>query len=150
MGFGAVYDYVGSKMDWIDSDLPFEGTVREESLGFLAERSVPTCRPGEPVGAARARGADRRASAVLTGAGVLLGLLPADRAGEEGRVIDAMVEGPSTYRPHVTATELVARLERRRPDHDVVVTTLDGRLVGFVPTSAVRAVAKRPGGATGD
>jgi CBS domain-containing protein len=139
MGFGAVYDYVGSKMDWIDSDLPFEGTVRGECLGLLAERSVPTCRPGESVSAARARMADRRASAVLNDDGVLLGLLPADRA--DGRVVDAMVEGPSTYRPHVTATELVARLERRRPDHDVVVTTLDGRLVGFVPTSAVRAAA---------
>lgn len=126
-------------MDWIDSDLPFEGTIREETLGFLADRSVPTCRSGELAAAARGRVADRRPSAVLNEDGVLLGLLADDGDGP-GRVIDRMREAPSTYRPHVTAEEVLPQVERRRLD-DVIVTTLEGRLVGFVSAETVRSAA---------
>lgn len=114
LGFRDVYDYVGSKMDWIDADLPFEGAIRGESLGYLADRSAPSCRPEELVGAVRARVAGR-ASCVVNDGGIVLGLLPAAATGT-GRVADVMEEGPSTYRPHVTATEILPQAERRGLD----------------------------------
>ena len=128
-------------MDWIYADLPFEGNIREETLGFLADRSVPTCRPDEPVAAALARAAGRGPCAVVNGSKVLLGLLPTDASGT-GPVIDAMDEGPSTYRPHVPAAEVLPQAERRHRD-PVIVTTHEGRLVGFVGLPVLRAVASK-------
>ena len=129
-------------MDWIDSDMPFEGTVRQATLGFLADRSAPTCRPDEPVASVRERVADRQAG-VVNETGVLLGLLP-PHAGGSPRVEEVMIEGPSTYRPHVTAAEVLPQAERRNMD-EVIVTTLEGRLVGFVPIAVVRRCAALPG-----
>lgn len=48
---------------------------------------------------------------------------------DEALVCEVMEEGPSTYRLHVPATEMAERLTEH-PQGRIVVTTLDGRLVG--------------------
>lgn len=49
--------------------------------------------------------------------------------------------GPSTYRPDVTAREMLARM-RERNLHTAPVTTSDGRLVGLVRRADITKAAK--------
>jgi len=48
-----------------------------------------------------------------------------------GRVGDLMRSGTSTFRPNVSAVEMLEYMDRRRHDTSLV-TTPDGRLVGLV------------------
>lgn len=139
MGFNDVSDYVGSKMDWIDAGLPFEGTLAgETTLARLADPAVPTCGLDERTDGVRARLGRWPLAVVVNDARVVLGVLRAAGA-EPGRAVsEVMREGPSTYRPHVTAAELAPKLRR---ETTVVVTTLDGKLVGVVRSAAIRQAA---------
>ncbi len=56
-----------------------------------------------------------------------------------------MQEGPSTYRPHVSAEEMSANL-KDRPAPWVVVTTLSGRLLGVATPEQIHAAAGADGG----
>jgi len=149
LGFGEVYDYVGSKMEWIGDGLPFEGTLADQArLSSLADPAVPTCTLDEPVAAARARlGGWELALVVEQSRRVVLGLVRAEAMGmEESRTIaDVMQEGPSTYRPHVSAEEMSQNLESS-PAPWVVVTTLSGVLVGVARPEAIHAAARGDGG----
>lgn len=141
LGFGAVYDYVGSKMDWMGAGLPWEGTQADgPTLGGLADPQVATCRLDDTVGAVRAPGGGPPLCLVVDERRVVLGLVPAEALELDPArpVADVMQEGPSTYRPHVPAAEMAERLARH-PQAYLVVTTLDGRLVGVTDAAAVRA-----------
>lgn len=141
IGFGDVYDYVGSKMDWIGAGLPFEGSdARKPRLGTLADTSVPRCSLHETVGNVADRIGAWDICIVVSEANVVLGLVDADALGHDRdrAVADVMQEGPSTYRPHVTAEELVPKLEEH-PRPWVLVTNLDGTLVGVVRPRDLRA-----------
>jgi len=149
LGFAEVYDYVGSKMEWIGDGLPFEGTLADQPrLSGLADGTVPTCTLDEPVSAVRPR-LDGWELALVTAPSelVVLGLVRAESLGlEDSRTIaEVMQEGPSTYRPHVSAEEMSANLERS-PAPWVVVTTLAGRLVGVARPEAIHAAAETGGG----
>lgn len=132
-----MYDYVDGKADWLAAGLASEGTALvEPSLGALARTDAPTARLEERVGEARERcrttGWDR--CWVVNEEHVLLGQLRAkelERAAPDARAEDAMLPGPSTFRPNVTAHEMLHLMD----EHDlsaVPVTTSDGRLLGVV------------------
>jgi len=79
---------------------------------------------------------------VLNDEGVLLGRIYRSdlRAGRGPTAADAMRPGPSTYRPDVTARDMLARM-REHKLHTAPVTTSDGKLVGLVRRrDLVRAV----------
>ena len=143
IGFSEVYDYVGSKMDWIDAGLAFEGSdALRPRLGTLALTSVPTCSLDETVGAVAARVGDWGLCVVVNSENVVLGVV-----GDEELAVDhdrsvgeVMQEGPSTYRPHVTPEELLPKLDKS-PRPWVLVTNLDGTLVGLVWPDDLRAAA---------
>ena len=148
LGFSEVYDYVGSKMDWIGDGLPFEGTLADRPrLSTLADPEVPTCGLDETVADVRDRLDGWELSLVVAGPQrVVLGLVTADAlALEAGSTIaEVMQEGPSTYRPHVSADEMSEKLTKSRAPW-VVVTTLSGHLVGVARPEEIHRAA----GATG-
>lgn len=61
--------------------------------------------------------------------------------GQRPRAGDVMGEGPSTYRPNVSADELAPKLDDDHPPW-VLITTSEGILVGVAAADAVRAAAK--------
>jgi hypothetical protein len=144
LGFTETYDYVGSKMDWIGDGLPFEGTLAEQPrLSTLADPDVPTCGLDETVAEARGRLGHWELTLVVAGPQrAVLGLVRAEALGLEDTrpIAEVMQEGPSTYRPHVTAEEMSTNLNSR-PAPFVVVTTLSGHLVGVARPDAIHAAA---------
>ncbi len=149
LGFTETYDYVGSKMDWIGDGLPFEGTLAEQPrLSTLADPDVPTCGIDETVADARSRLGQWDLTLVVAGPQrVVLGLVRAEALGLEDTrpLVEVMQEGPSTYRPHVTADEMSKNL-KNRPAPYVVVTTLSGHLLGVARPDAIHAAARDNGG----
>jgi len=146
MGFGEVYDYVGSKMEWIGAGLPFEGTLAgEPRLSTVADPDEATCGMDETVADVRPRLGGRDMALVVTGAErVVVGLVRAEALGlEDGRrIVEVMQEGPSTYRPHVSAEEMSQNLAAT-PVPFVVVTTISGALVGVARPEAIHAAAEQ-------
>ncbi len=140
-------------MEWMGAGLPFEGTFADEPrLSTLADHEVPTCSLDDTV--ADARGRLGQWDLVLVVAGperVVLGLVRAEALGlglglglglEDDRPIaEVMQEGPSTYRPHVSATEMSQTLNDSGPVPWVMVTTLSGSVVGLVRPEKVHAAA---------
>lgn len=148
MEFGEVFDYVGSKMDWIGDGLPFEGDLAgRPRLSTLAHVEVPTGALHETLGDVRDRLGRWPFCLVVGGPErVVLGLARADASrGNDGRTLsEVMEEGPSTYRPHVTATSMSTTL-RERPASWVLVTTLSGHLVGVALPDDIHAAASKDG-----
>ena len=60
----------------------------------------------------------------------------------KGRVGDVMRPGTSTFRPNVSAVEMLRYMDRRRHDTSLV-TTPDGRLVGLVRREDVERAPDR-------
>jgi CBS domain-containing protein len=136
LGFAEVYDYVPGRADWAASGRPVEGAFASvPTIGALAHRDVPTCALDERVAdvAERVRDAGWSTCLVTIGRGVVLGRLfrreldaPDERTAEQ-----AMRPGPSTFRPNVSAHEMMHYMD----EHDLrtaIVTTSDGTLVGIV------------------
>lgn len=144
LGFADVYDYTASKMDWIGDGLPFEGTLLDQPrLSTLASTVVPTCEATETIADVRGRVGDWGMCLVVHGPQrVVVGLVRAEAFGlEDDRPIAAvMQQGPSTERPHVTASEMAEKLTKQ-PTPWVVVTTLSGHLIGVAFPSDIRAAA---------
>ena len=133
LGFGEVYDYVGSKMEWIGAGLPWEGSeASQPKLADLATADVACCALGDTVGVVRAALGQGAVCLVVNEERIVLGLVRAEALGpdDDRPVSEVMDEGPSTYRPHVPAAEMAERLEAH-PQPRILVTTLDGRLVGM-------------------
>lgn len=148
LSFDEVYDYVGSKMEWIGAGLPWEGSeLSQPQLGGLATADVALCAPGDTVGTVRAGLGRRPLCLVLNDERVVLGLVRAESLGhdDEMRISKVMEEGPSTYRPHVPAKEMAERLTSSPQPH-VLVTTLDGRLVGVASAGDIIKAARRAQG----
>ena len=123
LGFEKVYDYVPGKADWFASGLPKEGRLASvPTIGDVALWDVPTCVPGEKVGAARerVRAVDWDACVVVNKERIVLGLLR---------------EKELSLDPEATVERM-----RERGAHTVLVTTSDGRLVGLL----YRGDAERP------
>ena len=145
LGFAEVYDYVGSKMEWIGAGLPWEGSeASQPQLGDLATADVALCSLDDTVGTVRVGLGRRSLCLVVNDERVVLGLVSAESLGrdDELRISEVMEEGPSTYRPHVPATEMAERLDEH-PQPQLLVTTLDGRLVGMATAEDVSNAARR-------
>lgn len=133
LGFGEVYDYVGSKMEWIGAGLPWEGSeASQPKLADLATADVALCALDDTVGVVRAALGQGPVCLVVNEERIVLGLVRAEALGpdDDRPVSEVMDEGPSTYRPHVRAAEMAERLDEH-PQPRILVTTLDGRLVGM-------------------
>jgi CBS domain-containing protein len=148
LGFTDVYRYTAGKTDWFASGLPRAGKLTGfPTAGDALRRDVPTCRPGERVGAAagRARGAGWDMCPVVNDQRVVLGVLR-KRAldGDPDRPVEEAMElGPTTFRPNELLAELALHLTQAGVRH-VLITTGDGELLGVLD----RAEAiRRTGGA---
>lgn len=145
LGFDPVYDFVGSKMEWIGVGLPWEGTEASQlSLGTLANPDVAVCALDDTIGVVRARLGHHPVCLVVNGERLVLGLVAAEALGSDDDlpVASVMQEGPSTYRPHVSATEMAERLAEH-PQPRILVTALDGRLVGVASADDITKAGRR-------
>jgi rhodanese-related sulfurtransferase len=142
VGFREVYDYVASKVDWIGAGLPFEGSRAEQPhLATLADRDTPTCAIDELAADVRRRTSDTQRCVVVNEHRVVLGLVAAEALDSNGaRIADVMQEAPRTFRPHVTAVEMIDQLDHLSQSW-LLVTNLDGTLVGIADTDRIRHAA---------
>jgi rhodanese-related sulfurtransferase/CBS domain-containing protein len=146
LGFSQVFDYAASKTDWFASGLPREG--RDASIpraGDAADQDVPTCLLTEQVGQVRDRVEQLAwdSCLVINPERVVLGRVrgKALDADAETPIEQVMEEGPTTTRPDTRLEDLLERMHERKVD-SIIVTTLDGRLVGVLSREAAeQAVA---------
>src|SRR5438132_13888871 len=127
MGFSEVYDYEAGKKDWGSYELPREGTITQEpTAGDLARRDVPTCTLDDDLPAVRerVRAADWETCIVVNEERVVLGRLGrrALRADNDASVEDLMTAGPSTVRPSIGASALLARMEEKNLTSFLITT----------------------------
>jgi hypothetical protein len=129
LGFGRSIDYVGGKMDWLDFDLPWEGSAH--LVGAELDRDVPTCTVGEKASEVRERLSSPRFCVVVFDGGVVAGSLDEEalRGNGDEFVERRMREGPGTVRASEEPAPLAERMRRKNLE-DVIVTRPDGRLVG--------------------
>ena len=134
LGFTKVYDYSGGKANWGAFGLPLEGTLGPRA-GEHVRTDVPTYSVDERLQEVRARlrAGDWDTCLVANEARVVLGRLGRRALAREDDVAveDAMSSGPSTVRPNVTVEAMLERM-RRQNLSDVVVTRLDGVLLGLL------------------
>jgi CBS domain-containing protein len=143
-----VYDYVAGKVDWLVHQRAIEGTrAGEPTVGDLARDDVVTCQLSDPVGAVGRRIAESPYpfALVVSGSGVLLGRLRASELGGDPELPaeQLMEPGPSTVRPHKTATGIAQDLA----DRDLrwaIVTGPEGELVGVASRADLEAAVKTP------
>jgi hypothetical protein len=148
LGFTEVYEYSAGKSDWGAFGLPLEGTaVKSVRIKDIARPDVPTCGLDDTVGSAQQRAGDWGTCIVVNEQRVVLGRLFKEELGGDphARVGDVMRPGTSTFRPNVSAAEMLEYMDRRRHETSLV-TTSDGHLVGL----ARREDAERAAGRTPD
>ena len=145
LGFTAVYEYTGGKLDWMAAGLPTEGTnAKKLRAGSLARKDVPTCKLDERLGAVRERvrnlGWD--AAVVVNEQKVVFGLLRAEELGLAGHleIAQVMRPAPSTFRPYVLAEEMAQMMAEHKHESSPI-TTSDGRLVGLLRRTDADAAA---------
>jgi CBS domain-containing protein len=129
--------------------LPIEGTAATlPRIAGLVRSDAPTCSLGETVGQAKER-ADRAGWErcwVLNHEGIVQGQLRATELAKDPSmpVEDAMLPGPSTFRPNVSVQEMTETLQKGDLRF-VLVTASDGRWVGVAMREDVeRAAAEAP------
>jgi CBS domain-containing protein len=135
LGFEEVYDYVGSKADWLANALPREGASTD--VPWIADlvREAPTCTPDERVAAARERVASSGLDlcVVLNDARIVLGALHGDALAKDpdASAGDVMERGPKTQRPHKAVQDLLDS----RESYGIkswIVTTPHGVFLGLL------------------
>lgn len=139
LGFTAVYDYEGGKLDWLAFGLPVEGEGAETpNAGDVARRDVPTCGLRDRLGTVqeRVRAAGWDTCIVVADDQTVLGRLRAKAlSGDpEATVEDVMQSGPSTFRPSIPLEELLDYLKKGNHP-DAVISTSAGTLIGLFTVS---------------
>lgn len=135
LGFATVFDYTGGKADWLAAGLPTEGPgALRPRPGRLARTAAPTCALDERIAVARSRveGSGEDRCVVVSGSGVVLGLLDAEALAHEepdAAAGVAMRPGPATVRAHEDLSGLLARMHERHVT-SILVTDPDGHLLG--------------------
>lgn len=140
-GYADVYDYAASKVAWFAMDRPAEGTVPDPERAGVLARPAATCGPDTSLRDLPEAGPGG-VVLVLDHRRIVLGALrPGDVAGAAAdvTVLDVAHPAPVSVRPSITATELARSMDRRGEDH-VVVSTLDGVLLGIVERADLEAV----------
>ena len=144
LGFKEVYDYAAGKADWFAMGRPMEGALASlATIGTLAERDVSTCSLDESAAevAERTKVAGWDTCVVLAPNRVVLGRVDGGRAegvSTDATAGDAMVEGPSTFRPNVAAREMASFMRKHGLDL-ALVTTAGGVFVGLIRRVDVEA-----------
>jgi len=133
LDFRDVYDYTASKAAWIAEGLPSEGTTRASGRAGALARGIPTCELNESIGQLADRWDEQGLIVVVDDESVVLGLLRRETSGlpPDTPVETAMQLAPPTVRPSITASELAKSMVKDDRE-SVLVTTLDGRLIGFI------------------
>ena len=131
-----MYDYALGKADWLAWGLPREGvSAGIPTVGDLARRDVPTCAPGDEVGAVRERAhaAGWEECVVVNDRRIVLGLLRGEAldADPDATAEQIMRPGPTTYKPDAEVAEAGRRM-RERGVRALLVATPDGALVGLL------------------
>lgn len=127
--------------------LPTEGTNNlEPRAGGLARKDAPTCGLTEKVGdvKARAKAAGFDAAVVVNHERVVFGLLRSKELDSDpSQLIEkAMRPAPSTFRPYVTAHEMLHFMADHRLEN-APITTSDGRLFGLLLQKDVIAAMEK-------
>jgi CBS-domain-containing membrane protein len=147
LGFTDVYEYSAGKSDWGAYSLPLEGEVTKVArIKDLAHSDVATCGLDDTVATARERAEPWKTCFVVNAQGVVLGRMFGQTFDAEphARVGDVMSAGPSTFRPDVSAVEMLEYMDRNDLE-TAPVTTPDGKLVGLVVRADVERAAGRKG-----
>jgi Mg/Co/Ni transporter MgtE len=144
LGFTDVCEYSGGKADWGAYGLPLEGEAAQLARIKDIARAVPTCSIDDTVSTARERAEPWRTCMIVNAEGVLLGRMFGKDldADPHSRVGDLMSPGPSTFRPNVSAIEMLEYMYRNDLE-TAPVTTPDGKLVGLVVRADVERAAGR-------
>jgi rhodanese-related sulfurtransferase/CBS domain-containing protein len=149
LGFTDVIDYPAGKYDWAAAGLPVEGKAASlPRVAGLARTDAPTCTMGEAVGHAkeRAEAAGWERCWVLNENGIVQGQLRQKELASDPsmRVEDAMLPGPSTFRPNVSVQEMNETLQKGDLRF-VPVTTNDGRWIGVATREDIERAAAAAG-----
>ena len=141
-----MYDYTAGKVDWLAAGLPTEGPAAEcPRIGALAHKDVPTCRLDARVGDVREQvmASGWTTCVVVNENGIVFGrLFESDLRGEPTAPVEQVMHpGPSTFRPHVAASEMLAYMHEHGL-RTALVTTSAGRLVGLVFREDVERAAR--------
>jgi Mg/Co/Ni transporter MgtE len=107
-----------------------------EPIGRLAKRDVPVCELTETIAAVqkKVRGGTWESCVVVNTERIVLGVLQKnvwEEAGTDMPVEQLMEPGPSTFRPHLTRTEMTTYMEKKKMQ-TALVTTPDGKLLGLL------------------
>jgi rhodanese-related sulfurtransferase len=138
LGFEVLH-YVAGKAAWLAMGLPAEGTIPHRSRAGALARPAATIGIDATIGDLEAverpteRSDETDCLTVVTDDEIVVGLLSAEagRLPDDTPVTAAMQPGPPTVRPSIRADELAQSMDRNRESR-ILVTTLDGRLVGLV------------------
>lgn len=136
LGYREVYDYVAGKADWLAAGMATEGALTHRPRVIdVVDRSMPTCRPGEPVADALARmtHADSEVCVVINDHRVVQGRLRRDRIdGADRRPAEEVMEsGPATIRADADVAATIERMGHRGAA-TLIVSTPEGVLLGVV------------------
>ncbi|HEV2686037.1 MAG TPA: CBS domain-containing protein [Actinomycetota bacterium] len=129
-----MYDYSAGKDDWQAAGLPTEGTNGERPRAAdVARKDVPTCGLQETLGDVRARASGWNVCVVVNEQRVVMGLLRAKEldADHDRLIQEVMRPGPSTFRPHVSITEMATYMTEHKLESSPI-TTSDGKLIGIL------------------
>lgn len=135
-GFDHVFRYEAGKMDWAASGHAIEGRLAKTAVAASrTQADVPTCHPGERLGAVRnrVRAAGADFCVVINDERVVLGRLRREawNAPANSLVEQVMEEGPTTIRPDTNLDDIAMRMLDRDVD-SVLVSDPDGRLMGVL------------------
>jgi hypothetical protein len=136
LGFEHVYDFSPGKVDWMARALPMEGEKADAPRAIdLARDDVVTCRLEDTIGSVRPRvdASPHNFAFVTTSDSILFGRLRKAtlEADPDRRAGDVMEAGPSTSRPDLDPSELLAKLQKRDLK-TAVLSDPEGRLLGIV------------------
>jgi CBS domain-containing protein len=149
LGFERVYRYAAGKWSWFAHGLPMLGErAALPQAKDVARRDVPTCAPGEAVGAVRQRvqAAGWDVCIVVAEGGVVLGRLRRDawNAAPDTAAEQVMENGPTTVRPDELLQPLVERMQKRNTPA-VLVADPEGVLIGNLTRADAEAyLAQHP------
>lgn len=140
-GHPEVYDYAASKVAWFAMDRPAEGTVPDPERAGVIARPAVTCAPDTGLTELPEAGPGGVVLVVDHRRVVLGAIEPAaiQGAAAGATALDVAHPAPRSVRPSITAEEL-ARSMDRAGERYVVVSTLDGVVVGIVERADLDAV----------
>jgi len=129
-GFADVYDYTGSKAAWLAMGREAEGDIPADVRAGALARTASICGPGTPLADAPPLGPGGLV-VVVNDDRVVLGSIHGHARAGACPALEVLQTGPATVRPSITAGELARSMDHSGETH-MLVTTLDGRLVGVL------------------